>query len=75
MREIFKSGSVGRAPGNRCLCLEPDGENVCCADAASALAPLVMQVDKRAKLRLARLSRELCLQHQRLIALGKINLL
>jgi hypothetical protein len=24
MREIFKSGSVGRAPGNRCLYLEPD---------------------------------------------------
>jgi len=22
MREIFKSGSVGRAPGNRCLYLE-----------------------------------------------------
>jgi len=25
MREIFKSGSVGRAPGNRCLYLEADG--------------------------------------------------
>jgi len=24
MREIFTSGSVGRAPGNRCLYLEPD---------------------------------------------------
>jgi hypothetical protein len=24
MREIFKSGSVGRAPGNRCLYLEAD---------------------------------------------------
>jgi len=24
MREIFKSGSVGRAPGNRCLYLELD---------------------------------------------------
>jgi hypothetical protein len=24
MREIFKSGSVGRAPGNRCLYLEND---------------------------------------------------
>jgi hypothetical protein len=24
MREIFKSGSVGRAPGNRCLYLVPD---------------------------------------------------
>jgi len=27
MREIFKSGSVGRAPGNRCLYLEADAEN------------------------------------------------
>jgi hypothetical protein len=27
MREIFKSGSVGRAPGNRCLYLEADLEN------------------------------------------------
>jgi hypothetical protein len=25
MREIFKSGSVGGAPGNRCFYLEPDG--------------------------------------------------
>ena len=24
MREIFKSGSVGGAPGNRCFYLEPD---------------------------------------------------
>jgi len=24
MRETFTSGSVGRAPGNRCLYLEPD---------------------------------------------------
>ena len=27
MREIFKYGSVGRAPGNRCLYPEPDREN------------------------------------------------
>ena len=26
MREIFKSGSVGRAPGNRCLYLEVDSQ-------------------------------------------------
>jgi len=25
MRETFTSGSVGRAPGNRCLYPEPDG--------------------------------------------------
>jgi hypothetical protein len=27
MREIFKSGSVGRAPGNRCLYLEGDAKS------------------------------------------------
>ncbi len=26
MREIFKSGSVGGAPGNRCFYLEGDGK-------------------------------------------------
>ena len=29
MREIFTYGSVGRAPGNRCLYPEIDAENVC----------------------------------------------
>ena len=28
MREIFKSGSVGGAPGNRCFYLEADGMGV-----------------------------------------------
>ena len=28
MREIFKYGSVGRAPGNRCLYPEADGVKV-----------------------------------------------
>jgi len=27
MREIFTSGSVGGAPGNRCFYLEADGEH------------------------------------------------
>ena len=35
MREIFTSGSVGGAPGNRCFYLEPDGEKRCGADAVS----------------------------------------
>ncbi len=31
MREIFKSGSVGRAPGNRCLYPEADSQLRRCA--------------------------------------------
>jgi len=39
MREIFKSGSVGRAPGNRCLYPEGDGKGRGGADALSFLGP------------------------------------
>jgi hypothetical protein len=44
MREIFTSGSVGGAPGNRCFYLEPDGKKRGGADAAGLGGPLVMQV-------------------------------
>ena len=44
MREIFTYGTVGRAPGNRCLYPEPDGKKRGGADAASLGGPLVMQV-------------------------------
>jgi len=46
MREIFTYGTVGRAPGNRCLYPEPDGKKRGGADAASLGGPLVMQVVK-----------------------------
>ena len=38
MREIFTSGSVGRAPGNRCLYPEGDGKGRRGADSVSLLA-------------------------------------
>ncbi len=42
MREIFKSGSVGGALGNRCFYLEPDGKKRGGADAVSFAGPLVI---------------------------------
>ena len=45
MRESLTYGSVGRAPGNRCLYPEPDGKRRPGADAANLSGPLVIQVD------------------------------